>query len=363
MPTEKLNLPTITGNLAIDVQKDLNALAQAVDEKAGATNGLATLNQNGKVPSTQLDISAPPDATTTTKGIVKLNDSTDSTSITEAATANAVRKVAEAGALHSADDTSHIRYGTAAGVNAKTITLNPAPTSLTEGIALSFKSSTANTGASTLNVNALGAKPILKSNGSAVAAGNLRAGSIYTVRYDGTSFILQGEGGSGNLKPNQALAGYTFTNDEGDQIGVGDPNLVPQNILKGKNIFGVEGSLELVTPGDQYIYKLISSKSTTSTIPVVLKNVSVSKGGTYRVFFDLSSGGYAAIVQAQLYVNGVAVGIPRSTSNDGIDVNFIEDITLKNNDVIQVYGRTTSGRAATVRQLHLGIDVGSFSAT
>jgi hypothetical protein len=60
MPTEKLNLPTITGNLSIDVQKDLNALALAVDDKAGAANGLATLGADGKVPGSQLNVDLSP---------------------------------------------------------------------------------------------------------------------------------------------------------------------------------------------------------------------------------------------------------------------------------------------------------------
>lgn len=277
MPTEKLNLPTITGNLAIDVQKDLNALAQAVDKKAGATNGLATLNQEGKVPSTQLDISAPPDATTTTKGIVKLNDSTDSTSTTEASTANAGRKVSERVTTHSADDTSHVRYGVADGINIKTVNLDPAPIQLIEGLAVSFKNTASNTGASTLNINGLGAKLILKSNGKEVSAGNLKAGSIYTLRYDGTSFILQGEGGSGNLQPSQALAGFTFSNDEGEQVGIGDSNLVPGNIKNGISIFGVKGTSEPA----KYLFgsspaRIGEGESTTNTFPFAPRFVLVT---------------------------------------------------------------------------------------
>lgn len=80
------------------------------------------------------------------------------------------------------DLTSHVRYGVGTGTNAIAVPLVPAPTALVEGMALSFKNTTTNTAATTLNVNGLGAKPIDKSNGGALTSGNLKAGSIYTVR-------------------------------------------------------------------------------------------------------------------------------------------------------------------------------------
>jgi|GEM_PF-3700937 len=57
----------------------------------GVASGVATLGSDGKVPSGQLSISAPPDASTTQKGIVMLEDSTTSTSVTKAATPNSVK--------------------------------------------------------------------------------------------------------------------------------------------------------------------------------------------------------------------------------------------------------------------------------
>jgi hypothetical protein len=86
-------------------------------------------------------------------------------------------------------------YGTAIGTNAKTITLDPAPESYYEGLCFAFKNATQNTGAVTINVNGMGAKAIKKPNGNDLVSGNLKAGSVYTVRYNGTNFILQGEGG------------------------------------------------------------------------------------------------------------------------------------------------------------------------
>ncbi|WIL37532.1 hypothetical protein QN089_09200 [Kurthia sp. YJT4] len=84
-------------------------------------------------------------------------------------------------------------YATATGTNAYAVTLNPAPTSYKDGMGLVIKINTASTGATTINVNALGAKPILKANGAPVS--DLKAGAVYSIRYNGTAFMLQGEGG------------------------------------------------------------------------------------------------------------------------------------------------------------------------
>lgn len=63
-----------------------------VTEK-GKANGVASLGSDGKVPASQLSVTQPPDATTSRKGIVQLNNSVTSTSTTQAATANAVKTV------------------------------------------------------------------------------------------------------------------------------------------------------------------------------------------------------------------------------------------------------------------------------
>ena len=66
---------------------------------------------------------------------------------------------------HLADNVPHVPYVVAAGVaNAYAVTLNPAPTSYTEGMAIAVKINVNNTGASTINVTNLGAKSIKKPN-------------------------------------------------------------------------------------------------------------------------------------------------------------------------------------------------------
>lgn len=102
MPTysTKLNLPKPLGNENFTRAK-YNELIDAIDGKAGASDGLATLDASGKVPASQLNVSAPPDASTSTKGVVQLSNSTTSTSETLAATPKAVKDVKDALDTHT----------------------------------------------------------------------------------------------------------------------------------------------------------------------------------------------------------------------------------------------------------------------
>lgn len=110
-------------------------------------------------------------------------------------------------------------YGVAIGTNAYAVTLDPAPLTYYEGMCIAVKITSQNTGSSTINVNGLGAKSIRKQNGNLVSAGNLKAGIIYTMRYNGTNFYLQGEGGEGTAQSGDVIIGKTFTNDSGTFTG------------------------------------------------------------------------------------------------------------------------------------------------
>jgi hypothetical protein len=184
---------------------------------------------------------------------------------------------------HLADYVKHLAVATTTNTgNDYSVTLDPAPTSYVANMGIVVTINADSTGAATLNVNGLGAKPILKANGNAVS--NLKTNGVYTVRYNPSAnggngaFILQGEGGGGTAQPEDVLSGKTFTNDSGEQTGTmpnkvgsgtiitpstsdiaipqgyyggaltdgkvkGDPNLIASNIKQGVSIFGVVGSL------------------------------------------------------------------------------------------------------------------------
>lgn len=74
--------------------------------------------------------------------------------------------------------------------NTYAVTLSPAATAYTAGMVVRFKAANANTGASTLNVNGVGAINLKKSNGGALQANDIVANQLVEAVYDGTNFQI-----------------------------------------------------------------------------------------------------------------------------------------------------------------------------
>lgn len=93
----------------------------------------------------------------------------------------------------------------------------PPITSYTTGLLVNFKANTANTNASTLNLNSLGAIAIKKWSSATLsdtATGDIGAGQWLTVVYDGTYFQIVGGGGGGGsgdvtTSGTNTMTGYT----------------------------------------------------------------------------------------------------------------------------------------------------------
>jgi len=86
-----------------------------------------------------------------------------------------------AAGLYAASSTGNDSYA---------ITVTPAPNDYDVGDTYTFKADVANTGAATLNVNGLGAKSIVKLYNNALVTGDILAGQIVRVSYDGTNFQM-----------------------------------------------------------------------------------------------------------------------------------------------------------------------------
>jgi hypothetical protein len=97
-------------------------------------------------------------------------------------------------------------YGTEAGAaDAYVVTLPYTPAAYVAGMLLTFIATTANTGASTVNVNSLGAVTIKRFDGTTPDAGDIGTGKMVSMRYDGTNFVLQSPSGGGDVTTHAAL--------------------------------------------------------------------------------------------------------------------------------------------------------------
>lgn len=87
-------------------------------------------------------------------------------------------------------DTDH--YLLASGTNTYTASKTPGLSAYVTGKPFFVKFTNANTGASTLNVDSAGAKNIYKSIGTPLVSGDIPAGSLIEIVYDGTNFQVIG---------------------------------------------------------------------------------------------------------------------------------------------------------------------------
>lgn len=237
---------------------------------------------------------------------------------------------------HVANKIQHIPYATASGTNTYTVSI-PGISSLAEGLSIKVKFTNANTGAATLNVNSLGAKSIVKSNGNVLSSGNIKAGQICHLVYTGSNFQLLGEGGEyGTAQAGDVLSGKTIGTESGiitgtmpnrgtinntittqnGQIAVPQgyhngsgvvkaqfANLVAENVKSGINIGGVVGS---------FLGSIYAVPSSNDRVTILQSTSSGNTTKTYR-FKTHASGG----MQATLKVTATS-----SVSGSSFDLTF-----------------------------------------
>jgi len=138
---------------------------------------------------------------------------------------------------------SRLEGYTAGGTNTYTVAIGWV-TSYQTNLNVIIKFTNANTGAATININGLGAKAIKKSASSALISGDIIAGQIIKLVYDGTNFQIVGGGGSGG----GTWGGITGTlSDQTDlQTAL---NAKQATLVSGANIKTVNGT-SLLGSGD-----------------------------------------------------------------------------------------------------------------
>jgi len=201
----------------------LNDLLRGVTDLDASTplkyDGTATISDsNALATKAYVDgvaVAGAPDASTTVKGL------SEESTAAEINADTAAGSVARLFVNPSTLATSKYGRGLAAfggyaadagSTDAYAITLSPVIAAYTVGQAITFKAATRNTGPATLNINSVGAQAIVKDVDQPLDTGDIRAGAMVTVVWDGTNFQMISRSGpvpTGVCIPN---AGRTVPN-------------------------------------------------------------------------------------------------------------------------------------------------------
>lgn len=180
-----------------------------------------------------------PAATTTSLGGLELGTATE---VDDGTTSGSVGPLAATPDLiaGSVQDSAWTYVADAEASDTYVITLVPAISGYVEGAIYSFKANTANTGAATLNVNAKGALAIKKANDQDLETGDIEAGQIVIVQYDGTDLQMQSQVASTSASNNSVTylrnqnRGYVYILD-GDENNSGAATVTPLGgVMRGQ---------------------------------------------------------------------------------------------------------------------------------
>ncbi len=200
-------------------------------------------------------------------------------------------------------------YGVASGTNTYTAII-AGITALIEGFTVRVKFTNANTGASTLSINNLGAKAIVKCNGTALSSGNIKAGQIYNLAYNGSNFQLLGEGGEyGTATASDVLSGKTIGTEEGLVTGT-----MPNRGAVNQNLT-TEGQEYTIPYG--YHNGLGKIKAVITGLVASVIKAGTTAGGILGTFtLDATATAAQMLAGASAYVNGnkVTGTIPSKTA-------------------------------------------------
>lgn len=200
-----------------------------------------------------------------------------------------------------------------------TASLSVVPTALTTGMRVTFKAHATGGTSATLNLNSLGAKNIYKPDGTAVV---LKTNNVYTVVYDGSAFISQGEGGGeyGNAIASDVRVGKTIGTENGLVTGTATLVVTPN---EGSNLWvnaaGPYTSNSSTPPNGDVI--LVIKPGTLGGTSVRFKGTLAATGGTNGTRVDMYYNGFSS---AAAYVGSSPNSFDVNTTipYDGLEIRL-----------------------------------------
>ena len=204
-------------------------------------------------------------------------------------------------------------YVVAAGTNTVTATMSPAPSAYVTGMQVVIVPANDNTGATTVNLNSLGAKAVKKFDGAtALAAGDLQAGQPAVLVYDGTNFCLVNAGTTTN--PMSAIGQLIYGGTGGTPTALAAHTAATKRFLTttGSGTAGQAPSWGVIAATDLGGIAGTAAGTDTYTLTLSPAIAAYGTGLTLTVIFTNANTGAAT-----LNVNGLgAKSIKKGVSSD-----------------------------------------------
>lgn len=235
---------------------------------------------------------------------------------------------------------SAAKYLTVSGTDTITAGLTPALTVYTTGDTFSFVVANTNTTAVTINIDSLGAKAITRDGSTALTAGDLVAGEVVMIVYDGTRFQVinpnaftnlkvsgtldvTGATTVGNLSVTGTVGALTSTSTFTDTYG--KVRAIPQSGSNKTTTYtlattdvgrfvgiGTSGSISIpnstFSTGD--VVSIYNSTSSDATISCVITNAYISGSSTNKSTITLAQKGVATV----LFIDGTTCVVTGSVT-------------------------------------------------
>lgn len=234
-------------------------------------------------------------ALSTTRFLIMANDHLQETAGNDGTPSSTNKFLTQSGYQKGAE----IYAADSVGTDAYAITLSPAITSYTAGAHYFFKAGTANTAAATLAINGLTAKDIRKKFNAALITGDILAGQIVEVAYDGTNDWFQ------MLSPEGTTVTTSLSNDFGDgndgAVTIGSDTSLSRDMYYSS--LTVSGGFTLTTAGFA-----IYCNGTTNVLGTISTIGGVGANGTNAVGTTAGSGGAGGAATASGRLTGSKAG-------------------------------------------------------
>lgn len=222
--------------------------------------------------------------------------------------------------------------GSISGTNTITGSLSPAIAAYAAGQMFWFVAANANTGATTININSLGAKSITKNGTTALAANDIKSGQTVVIVYDGTQFQLIGS----------SLAGITTSAVTALGINAGD------SVTSGtaNTAVGYDAGTAITTGSNNTLIGNAAGAAITSLGGNTL--IGDDAGSQYNFNFNTFIGQISGRNMNSSYNVGVGrlacrgVGGATGGNNTAIGAESLSDLTTGSNNTGLGYGTGTT---------------------